>query len=391
MKKQILFIILAILASVHLSYGQPNIVPPTGTTAATCLDPTPIDATCIPSGKLNPVAGTEYTYTANLPTPVGNKNYRWFVTDDLTLIDAGALTTDIDVIGGDYVAAGSGTYNTVTSATAPQDVSVDITWKAFTHNPSAPVLLVLYVEDASDCTNNNIEAYLIRPVHAFTLDIAPMASNGSIPDTPLEICVSPVQTATYVITNAATGEGEIQFDYGTNYMFFVVTAANFTDSWMPRFEIDGAALGASRTVTAIDWAYPDDAVSGTWVTSMTGTGTAGGIWTGTTAVEAQDPSGSVDADGECIVVRLTIANNQDETTTNEALTLAVDGIMLNETTGDYTTASLGDIHYTSGTGAAEACPWYDGFENDVASQDLAPRPDINAVDPTPFVPTDRNN
>lgn len=386
MKKQILLLIVAFMASLTVAWAQPNL----SDALASCPAPTVITATCIANaGPLNPIAGTNYTYTANLPTPVGNKNYHWFVTTDLNLIAAGGITANREAIGGSYIASGSGTYNTSTAGVAPTNVSVEITWKAFTHNPTTPVLLVLYVEDAANCTNNNIEAFLIRPVHAFTLDIANLASNGTLPGATHVICVSPVQTATYVITEVATGVGEIQFNYGTNYMFFVVTAANYTHSWMPRFQVNGTGLLASRRITAVHWAYPADAVSGTWVSTTGGGGGPADIWSGPTRVNALATSGSVGATGECIIVRLTIANNQDETLTNETISLAVDGIMYNATASNYTTASLADIHHAAGP--ANECPYYDEFANDVATQILAPRPNIDAVTPTPFVNTDRND
>jgi hypothetical protein len=389
MKKQILLLIVAFLASMSVAFGQaPNL----GAALAECPEPTTITAACVANaGPLNPIAGTEYTYTVTIPTPPGGKQFHWFVTTDLNFIATGDLTLNREAGDGTgpHIAASGLNYN-VKTAGPVGDNSVDITWKAFTHNPLQPVLLVVYVED-DDCQTNNLEAFLIRPVHAFTLDIASVNSvDGSINITnDHEICVSPVQTATYVITNPATGEGEIQFNYGTNYMFFVVTAANFSHSWLPSFEISGAGMRDSRIVTEVAWAYPAAAVSGTW-TAMTGSGGTGTEFTSTTPVLAQATNGTVGEDGECIVVRVTIANNQVETTIDDPITLAVDGVMRDPgaTAGnEYANALLGDIHYAEGP--ASECPWIDLFENDKSTQILAPRPDINENDPTPFVPTDK--
>jgi len=399
MKKQIFLLFVAIFYfGISESFAQKSL----SQAAASCPTPSVITATCITdAGPFNPIAGNQYTYTANLPTPVGNKNYTWFVTTDLTIIEDGVLTTDIDAIGGDYVAAGSGTYNTETSALAPIDVTVSITWKAFTHDPTSPVLLVLYVEDASDCTNNNLEAYLIRPVHAFTLDIQALASNGALAGkSGHEICVSPVRIATYVITDPATGDGEIQFNYGANYMYFIVTAANFTHSWLPRFQVSGDAFTGSRTVTEVAWAYPAKAAgSDTVWTALNGSGGAGTIFTSdiTNPVLAQAASGSVDgAAGECIIVRVTIENNEDETIDDEDVTLAVDGVMYDASADageEYDNTALADIHHANGPG--NECPYYDEFEFDIATQTLTARPDINdRTPPQPddnFVPTNRND
>jgi hypothetical protein len=389
MKKQILLLMVALMASVTLAFAQaPNL----SQAIAECPEPTEITAACVATaGPLNPIAGTEYTYTVNVPTPPGDKKYHWFVTTDLNFIAGNTLTTNREngTGSGPHIAASGSNYNVLTDGIAG-DNSVAITWKAFTHNPLQPVLLVIYVED-DDCQTNNLEAFLIRPVHAFTLDIENLASDGTLPGNNHEICVSPVQTATYVITNAATGEGEIQFNYGTNYMFFVVTAANFSHSWLPSFEVDGTGMRGTREVTAVHWAYPAAAVSGTW-TLMTGSGGAGTTFTTTTPVLAQDATGTVGEDGECIVVRVTIANNRVETTIDDPITFAVDGVMRDPaaTAGnEYANALLGDIHYAEGP-AAE-CPWIDGFVNDVTTQILSPRPDLIEVTPaTPsFVPTDK--
>jgi hypothetical protein len=105
------------------------------------------------------------------------------------------------------------------------------------------------------------------------------------------------------------------------------------------------------------------------------------LWETTTPVNAP-ANGTVGADGQCIVVRVTIENNQAETITDDEISLAVNGIMYDPTVtaGDprYETAALGDLHY-------DGC-LVDGFTNDVITQVLTARPDVQAVDPIPFVP-----
>lgn len=393
MKKHILLLMAISLTFISATWGQdpPVIVLPNGVTSPSCAAVTEITATCVASaGALNPIAGTQYTYTVDIPTPPGDKTVHWFVTTDLNFITNGGLTANRELGDGTgaHIAAAGTNYNVETAETSTSN-SVNITWKAFTHNPTQPVLLVVYVE-GDDCENNNLEAFLIRPVHAFTLDIANLASDGSLPGDAHEICVSPIREATYAILNAATGEGEIQFDFGTNYMFFTVTAANFTDSWMPSFQVSGAGLTGSREITNVEWAYPADATGTTGWNAMTSDGDPTPTFTTTTPVLAQSTSKTVGEEGECIIVRVTIENNQVETIVDHPITLAVDGIMkdLSITTGDaYATASLGDIHHAAGP--ASECPWIDLFENDKATQILSPRPDINENDPTPFVPTDK--
>jgi len=382
------------MASMTVAFAQaPNL----SATLESCPGPTIITAACVAtSGPLNPIAGTQYTYTVNVPTPIGLKSFHWFVTTDLNFVTTGNLTSNRQAGDGTgaYIAASGTNYNTPTDGTAPTDNSVQITWKAFTHNPLQPVLLVIQVTDKANCTNNNLEAYLIRPVHAFTLDIANLARDGKNASANHETCVSPIQTATYVITTAATGEGEIRFNYGTNYMFFVVTAANFSHSYMPRFQVGGAGLRDTRVISAVDWAYPAEAVTGTWNTT-TGAGGGGSldIFTSNSKVDAKAPTGSVGTTGECIIVRITIQNNRVETISNDPISLAVDATMYDAVAANYTNSLLADIHHTANP-AGNVCPWYDEFTNDVATQILTPRPDINQPVPapvpaTPFVPTDK--
>ena len=368
MKKLILILFVALMGSFTVVFGQaPNLTDPP-------VCPTPTSIVCLTSDALHPVPGTEYTYEVNVPSPPGLKYYTWLVTQDQTFIDPTGLvaTPETNDGSGPHIEATGTGYNDPLNGTD----TIDITWKSWTHDPDLPVFLVIYVEDDA-CGNDNIQLYIIEPMHAFTLDLANIASDGSAQADAYATCVSAVASAIY---NAGT----LEMDFGINYMFFAVTAANFTDSWMPSFEIDGAGLTDSRVVTAIDWAYPAEAVTGTWHTTAGGGG-AGSIWIGSDPVVASGGSGSaVGAAGECIIVRMTIANNQVETLADDVIQLAVDGIMLDPAIGGYVTVAYGDIHYDVGP---SGCGWVDGYDNDHITQVLSPRPDIQAVDPTPFVPT----
>lgn len=378
MKKQILFLAFFVLAILLVGtttvFGQaPNL-----TGAAGCATPTPINTTCIAADALHPVPGTDYEYEVVVPTPAGGSfTYHWFVTQDKTFITASALSATPEAVGGTHIfAAGTG-YNSGTNTSE----KMTITWKSFTHDAANPVFLVVYVENTVTCLTDNIEVYIIEPKHAFTLDIENLAADGTKQTDGYGTCVSPIVSATY---NAGT----VEMDYGTNYMFFTVNAANFTGSWQPSFQTSGAGLtaaGTTRAVTAVDWAYPADAQSGTWNATVSGSAnnfTAAGATV--TNVAAQAAGGTVGATGECIVVRVTVDNNQAETITDAEIKLAVDGVMANPTDGTYTNRTYADINDSDCTD--------DNFDNDVATQNLNPRPDINEVTPAApaFVPTNRD-
>jgi hypothetical protein len=361
MKKQLLILFVAMFASASVALAQ-NL-----TGNATCIVPTTV--TCLTSGALNPVPGTPYDYEVNVPTPPGTKSYNWFVTQDPNFITGSTLTAAIELndgTGAHIQATGVGYNDPGASGTN----TINITWKSFTHDPANPVFLVIYVQNADGCTTDNIQVYVIEPVHSFTLDIANIAIDGTAQPDDFEMCVAPVAGAVY-----NTASQTVEMDYGVNHMFFIVNAANFTNSWQPSFLIAG--LAGSRTVTDVSWAYPADAVAGTWNVT---TG-AGANWTAAGApvsfVSAQ-AGNTVGALGECIIVRVTVDNNQAETLVDTPISLAVDGIMLDPVAGGYATASFGDIHHSTCT--------QDGFDNDVITQVLTARPDIQAVDPVPFEP-----
>lgn len=379
MKKQILFLFVIFLTSVTVTLAQaPNLGG-----AATCPTPTPVNTTCIAADALHPIPGSPYDYTVNVPTPTGTKYYDWFVTQDMNFITASSLTTAIEAnngTGAHIQATGAGYNDPGTPPTPGTGTNtINITWKSFVHDPTAPVFLVIYVKNEDGCTTDNIQVYIIEPRHAFTLDIANIGINGAAQPDLYGTCVSPVVSAVY-----DPGLTQVVMDYGVNYVFFTVIAANFTESWLPSFQIGGAAIGVdSRIVTAVDWAYPAEAQSGTWHLM---TGDAAGInWT--TAAEDVEAQGgtTVGLAGECIVVRVTIDNNKSETITDAVVSLAVDGRMLNPATSDYSNAALDDIHYAD-------CS-IDGFTNDVISQTLTARPDVQDATPPAtddFVPQDHD-
>ncbi len=365
MKKQILILISVFIFGVTSAFAQLTGNP-------TCPTPTPVNTTCISADALHPVPGTAYDYTVEVPTPTtGTKTYNWFVTQDPDFIVGSSLTTAIEIndgTGAHIQATGAGYNNQAPGGTA----TMNITWKSFTHDPALPVFLVIYVTNSA-CQTDNIEVYIIEPRHAFTLDIANIGVDGSGQANLYETCVAAVAGAQYV-------GGTVQMDYGINVLYFAVTAANFTDSWLPSFQIGGTGMTGSRDVVAVDWAYPAEAIlpAGTWNT-MTEAGTD---WTTTNPIDAQGGT-TVGAAGECIIVRVTVENNQAETIVNAPISLAVDGTMLDPAAGGgYTNAAYDDIHHLD-------CS-VDGFTNDVVTQVLAPRPDINAITPTPFVPQNKD-
>lgn len=354
MKKQFSILILALIASVTVSYGQNAL-----TAAPTCPVPRALDVTCLAADALHPVAGTPYTYQVTVPTPAGTKTFKWIVTQEQTFLTNALLNeTNAEIVGGAHIAAAGSELNTVSADPAGLDIT--ITWKSFIHDAALPVFVVIYVENAdpAGCTTQNLKVYQIEPKNAFTLDITNIGVDAvkTAYGTDLITCVSNITSAVYDPT-APVG---VIYDFGIDYIYYVVTAANFTTSWQPDFLLTGNS-GVDGETTLIEWALPADATVATGWNAIT------------VPVPAQDPTGTVGAAGECIIVRLTVDHNKDEVLTALPLALAVDGQT------NLAGVPLPDLHHVD-------CS-IDLFANDIATHILNPRPDIqNATPGGSFLP-----
>ncbi len=360
MKKQILTFVMLTLAVIFAgtkSYGQDiNYI---DALVTDCPTPTTLNCATATGGELNPIPGVTYTYTIDVDPTVTTGYIHWFVTDDATLIDATGLVAGIEPNDGTspyLLLATAAAYN----STANTSVSIDVAWQSF-DGTTNNVLLVAYVEGEAGCSDN-IEVFRIEPTFAFRLDIAGLSPDGTVPTTGnASECVTPVQSAIYDGTN-------LNMDYGDNYVFFVVSAASFVDSWQPTFTV--ASSSTPVALTDVQWAYPAQAIIN------------GGTWNAIgDPVEAQDASNAVGDAGECIIVRVHVDHGNIENDVASTVTLGVDGIMYDIVGGNYTNPDLADLD----NGATPADPCVVG-SNDSAIYDLDPRPNVTEVTPTPFVP-----
>jgi hypothetical protein len=355
MKKQILFIALFMLAFVFggmKSFGQDVNYIDVGTPA--CPVPAVLNCATGTVGPLNPIPGEIYTYTVSVTPGVVAPGYiQWFVTDDATLIDATGLVAGIEPNTGasPYLLAATppATYNSTTNTS----VTIDISWQSF--DPTAHnVLLVAYVKGNAGCSDN-IEVWRIEPTFTFRLEIAGINPDGTVSATANE-CVTPVQSAVYNGTN-------LTMDYGDNYVFFIVSAASFVDSWQPTFAV--ASSSTPVTLADVTWAYPDQAII------------AAGTWNAITVpVEAQNALNTVGDNGECIIVRVHVDHNAVENDVASTVTLTVDGIMYDVANNNYTNPDLADLD--NGTNPGDPCVV---GSNDIEVYTLNPRPNITEVAP----------
>ncbi|WP_299581053.1 hypothetical protein [uncultured Sunxiuqinia sp.] len=360
MKKQFLiqtFLALALLAGVNDALGQA--VAGSATRGIVCTD-----------GPLSPIAGKEYTYQA---TSNQTGDYTFWSTQDMSFIStdaAGVTTTNIATMFTSPQTTPTGTDLIATSANygvANAADNVQITWSDATlAKATAATPIFVAVNQQGTCTNN-FEAWAIQPIKAFIVDIKnidPADGTTSLDyDTDAETCFDEVRGATY---NPATGG--IEYDFGTQVLYFEVVAANFTGHWVPTFTL--SALGTGQTAT-IEWDYdlnfnaPNVATSGVEST-----------------VNVTTNEGST-TNGVSIYVRVTISNNTYEGLVAEDITLTVDGV---NSVGDW------DIENNNLADAGPLCnpgTLNDGM--DAATQTLTPRPDVQEVAPTPLVPGNETN
>lgn len=371
MKKHFLFLLLGLLTlGFTKSYGQ--------------LVPRAI--TCLPADALHPIAGQSYTYSITVPTPiVGTKKVLWYATQDPNFITAGTLNTaTAETTAGKLLAVAGAGYNVQTDA----KLSMDLTWKSINYNAANPIFVVVNViNDDGSCTPNNLKVYEIQPVNAFTLDIANINGGSTLAGygSNVNICLPNVVSAIY---NSVSKK--VEYDYGQNYLYYEVVAANWSGQWRPKVRLTG--LDPNEKIT-VEWSKDKTFAAG--VNAMAGpvrSVLAADNLDYTSAVNVTTAAASVGSAGESIYIRVTLdhadAGKMYEGLTDEAVSLAVDGnIYFESAPGTWDVVGPGDVHHDNGPGTASPCPGLtvDGFANDIALQTVKARPDVQPASGT-FIP-----
>jgi hypothetical protein len=345
MKKQILILMVALIASVTVAWGQ-------GATHSSI--PQPLGAGCT-DDPLHPIAGKPYNYAATT-SPSGG-NYTWWATKNPVLITgtASAMTSMnniapnvLTVALGDLLSATTN-YNVA----GPTD-NVGIIWSTKTlantkylTNPT--FVSVYYTPPVGSGCADNIKAYELDPRNAFTVDILNL-NNVSLAAAAYAAtesqCVANVTSAKY-----DAGAHTMDYLYGINKLYFEVVAANFTGSWMPNFKLTG--LSGDQTAIA-EWSYTNTFPAATTYPINIAAGT-------TVSVTTTVPDTS---NGVSIYVRVTITNNHFETLADQPITLAVDG-----------TNEAGELDIVNLTCTPPATPdWID-----TAVQNIVKRPTVTGA------------
>jgi hypothetical protein len=199
-------------------------------------------------------------------------------------------------------------------------------------------------------------------MNAFVVDVQSMSAGGT--QTPagygtvVEQCFSMVQSAVYDATFNAP-DGSVAYDFGTNYLYYEMVAANFTATYTPSFKISGLQ---GNQKADIDWGY----TIGTYGTNVA-TGVGNGTYTSTSPVTTLLTNTST---GVSIYVRVTVHNLNFEGTAQAPVTFAVEGV---------NSATQHDVDNATCVYTAP------GFE-DLIVQNLNPRPTLTPNGPPAFLP-----
>jgi len=358
MKKQFLLIALALFAGVVV-YGQAlhNSIP----RPISCED----DAG-------HPMAGKPYIYEA-AGNPAGG-DFLFWATKDPTFIQTNAgvttnnLSTRMTVAAGDLIAT-SGNYAAANVAT-----QVSITWSDAALNgtiPGTPTFVAAhYTAPVAGCADN-FNAWEIQPIHAFIVDVKNMEDAAH---TVLGYGIAEDQCAD-IVRSAVYNAGTVNYDFGTNTLYFEVVSANFTGTWTPTLAVLGLDLAATAETAVITWTYDNPTIT-PWG--------AGTTWNAANTPVVPDPADLDLSDGVSIYVRVVVTHNNYEGLANRDVTLQVDG---QTAAGDWDIAN----NNADGTLTGTCVPVLVADQKDIALQTIKARPAITPVTPTDFLPGNKRN
>ncbi|MEI6140246.1 MAG: hypothetical protein WCP85_13345 [Mariniphaga sp.] len=361
MKKQILFFAIALVSSISFAWGQ-------GAKTSSA----PQASSCVPDA-LHPVAGVPYVYKATVSPSAGT--YEWWATKDASFITAPGVTNmstylkspTTTVTGTDLISQ-----STNYAKTAQTSDEVTITWSDVVLSttkyqtvpgatPSPTFVVVRYVAGGTECADN-LKVYELDPINAFSVDIKNIndADNSILGyGVTTTQCPANVSKATYV--NKA-----MVYEYGVDYLYYEVIAANFSSYWVPTFTLTGNHTAQTYVV---EYTY---AAPSTWAgTPPTWTAVANG-----TTHFTLDPTVTTTAAGVSVYIRVSITNNNYEGLAARPITLAADG-----------QNSVGTWDIVNSATACTATAAADS--NDTAIQTIKARPTVPSTTTSTTAPNTR--
>ncbi len=298
MKKQISLMVLAVIASISVAFGQ-------GATHNT--SPRPL--TNCETGPLNPIAGVPYEYSAGID-PAGGTAY-WFATfNNTSFISNSQLTNIQEPVGGDFISSALNYQNDQPGAVSP--TTTTITWNEIglsQISANNPLFLALnYTAGDAGCANN-LKAFKINPINAFLVNVLNVGAPAYGDE--IEECFSDIASAEYDPLSDL-----MVYDYGKNLLAFEVVAANFTEQYELSLRIEGLQPGQDANVY---WSYSNDFLTATVIPD----GPFGNEIIEGPTVETDEVNTGL---GVSVYVWLEVNNNNYEGLNDTPITLAVAGL-----------------------------------------------------------------
>ena len=294
MKKQILilvFLLVAIFASVNKSYGQNELVP------------TP---------------AVEYTYGVTISgvTTPATDTYNWYITQDLNLLDR---TKD----------AASAAFYTVAGGT--NSSTIKVTWLNTAAGKTFYLVAKVTAQGVSNtvaCTVENYKSYEIRVTNRFVLTASLAKADGT--DNALAELCAPDVSGALVTARSGSTPPSVAYSYGVTTLYYKIKAEGMLGVWQPAIKLDLLpAMANSQLITSVEWATYDPLAStplgifGAFPITAPATiatfATTGNVSTGSDV--------AVTLAGSYYIAKVTITNNGYETLANQTITLSIDGLI----------------------------------------------------------------
>lgn len=270
------------------------------------------DAAGTLTNALKPIAGKKYTYGLTAAGYLTGSTIHWIATQEQNLLDAFAGTGIIATDNTSLIVSASTEYNNSKTVTAPAN-TVDIKWssKIMTSvSTTNPLFVAAKVEDCS----NNIKVFNIQPVNGFIVDIKNIEN-----ETFGALNYDATDNQCYAKVASAKWDGsQMVYDYGQNVLYYEVVAANFSDEWVPTFQIEGLKAGQTAT---LEWSY--NPYTSEKATTIDYAANAISSTLTTNAVKVE--TGTTTSYGVSIFVKVTVKNNNYEGTSDDDIILSVTG------------------------------------------------------------------
>ncbi len=239
MRKSI-FLTMTVMLFVGIAnlYGQ-------SATAKDDSNATPTKPTDCTENANFPAIGVPHTYEVVISggNYSGEGLYNWYVTQQPTdLLDETEEAGKCISPTNDYFDVKNATDFSVyhekdIANKATTKKKIGLTWKSgsLLNTTNKQYFLVLkYKENNGTCDAMNMKVMKIEPLNRFQLEMVAFDKDAATTDFTAgrDVCADEVRGAKY-----NTGTNQVEYNYGTQTLYYKVTAKGFTGKWLPKFRL----------------------------------------------------------------------------------------------------------------------------------------------------------